>query len=84
MLFVTALKALPGKYDEATRLFRHPKIPEGVKVKEFLGLFGKPDAILIFEAPDETTAAEFAVQFGSAVESVTSLAVPIDQFKWTR
>ena len=84
MLFVTTLKALPGKYDEATRLFRHPKIPEGVQIKEFLGLFGKPDAIIIFEAPNENIAAEFAVQFGSAAESVTSLALPIDLFKWTR
>lgn len=84
MLFVTTLKALPGKYDEATRLFRHPKIPDEVKIREFLGLFGKPDAIIIFEAPSEAMAAEFAVQFGSAVESVTSLALPIDKFKWTR
>ncbi len=84
MLFVTKLQALPGKYDEATRLFRHPKIPDEIKIREFLGLFGKPDAIIIFEAPSESVAAEFAVQFGSAVESVTSLALPIEQFKWTR
>jgi uncharacterized protein with GYD domain len=84
MLFVTTLTALPGKYDEATRLFRHPRTPDEVKIREFLGLFGKPDALIIFEAPNERVAAEFAVQFGSAVESVTSLAVPIEQFKWTR
>lgn len=84
MLFVTTLKALPGMYEEATRLFRHPKIPETIKIREFLGLFGKPDAIIIFEAPSGQEAAEFAVQFGSAAESSTSLAMPIDQFKWTR
>ena len=84
MLFVTTLKALPGKYDEATRSFRHPKIPENIKIREFLGLFGKPDALIVFEAPDESVAAEFAVQFGSSAESVTSLALPIEQFKWTR
>ncbi len=84
MLFVTTLKALPGKYDEATRMFRHPKIPDEITIREFLGLFGKPDALIIFEAPSERLAAEFAVQFGSAVESVTSLAMPMDQWKWTR
>ncbi len=84
MLFVTTLKALPGKYEEATRLFRHPKIPENIKIREFLGLFGKPDAIIIFEASTEKDAAEFAVQFGSAAESATALAMPIELFKWTR
>ena len=84
MLFATMLKALPGKYEEATRLFRHPRVPENIKIREFLGLFGKPDAIIIFEAPSEKDAAEFAVQFGSAAESSTALSMPIELFKWTR
>jgi len=83
MLFVTTLKFLPGKYEEGTRLCKRPKIPEGLKIKLFLGLFGKPDALIVFEAPDEGTAADFAVQFGRVAESATALALPIEEFKWT-
>ncbi len=83
MLFVTVMKALPGKYEEATRLCRHPKIPDDVEIKMFLGLFGKPDSIVIFEAPDASTAADFAMQFGRVADSSTSLALPIEEFKWT-
>src|SRR5437773_1963166 len=51
MLFVTQLRVLPGQWEDATRLFKHPKLPNNVMVHEFLGLLGKPDAIVIFEAP---------------------------------
>src|SRR3990172_6120484 len=60
------LKVLPGQLEEATRLFKHPKLPNNVMLHEFLGLLGKPDAIVIFEAPDAATAADFMVQFGRA------------------
>jgi len=42
-----------------------------------------PDAIVIFEAPDASTAADFTVQFGRVAETITSLALPIEEFKWT-
>ena len=58
MLFVTQLKVIPGQLEEATRLFKHPKLPNNVMVHEFLGLLGKPDAM-------------------------TSLALPIEELKWT-
>ncbi len=83
MLFVTQLKVIPGQLEEATRLFKHPKIPNNVMVHEFLGLLGKPDAMVIFEAPDASTAADFTVQFGRVADAMTSLALPIDELKWT-
>ena len=83
MLFVTQLKVLPGQLEEATRMFKHPKLPNNVVVHEFLGLLGKPDAIVIFEAPDAPTAADFVVQFGRVADTTTSLAIPIDEFQWT-
>lgn len=83
MLFVTTLKVIPGKYEEATRSIRRPKIPKDVKIREFLGLFGKPDVIIIFEATNEKVAADFTVQFGRFAELITSLALPIEEFKWT-
>ena len=83
MMFITQLTIIPGQLDEATRAFRHPKIPANVVVHEFLGLLGKPDAIVIFEAPDAHTAADFSIQFARVAETTTSLALPIEEFKWT-
>ncbi len=82
-LFVTSLRFLPGQYEEATRLCKHPKIPEGVEIKNFWGLFGKPDALIVYEADDPGIAADFAVQFGRVAESRTALALPIEEFRWT-
>src|SRR3989442_952463 len=64
-------------------LSKHPKIPNNVMVHEFLGLLGKPDALVIFEAADAATAADFMVQFSRVTEATTSLALPIEEFKWT-
>lgn len=83
MLFITTVKVIPGRYEEATRAIKRPKIPKDVKIREFLGLFGKPDVAIIFEAPDEKVAADFTVQFGRYGDLVTSLALPIEDFKWT-
>jgi uncharacterized protein with GYD domain len=84
MLFVTTLKALHGQYLEAIKVFKRPKVPEGIEIKEFLGVFGTADAIVIFSAQDETTAADFTVQFGHVAEVNTALALPIENLKWTR
>jgi uncharacterized protein with GYD domain len=83
VLFVTQLKVIPGQLEEATRQFKHPKIPNNIMIHEFLGLLGKPDALVIFEAPDAVTAADFVVQFGRVADTMTSLALPIEDFKWT-
>lgn len=84
MLFITTLKALHGQYIEAIKVFKRPKIPEGVEIREFLGIFGNYDAVVIFSAPDESTAAEFTVQFGHVAEVCTAVAMPIENLKWTR
>ena len=83
MLFVMQLNVIPGQFEEATRMFKHPKLPNNVVVHEFLGLLGKPDALVIFEASDPATAADFMVQFGRVAEVSTSLALRIEEFKWT-
>jgi hypothetical protein len=83
MLFVTQLTILPGQFEDATRLFKHPKLPNNLVIHEFLGLLGKPDGLVIFEAPDAGTAADFMVQFQRVADATTSLALPIEEFKWT-
>lgn len=83
MLFVAQLKVMPGQLEEATRLFKHPRLPNNVMVHEFLALLGKPDAMVIFEAQDAVTAADFVTQFSHVAETITSLALPVEELKWT-
>lgn len=84
MLLVTTIKAKEGQFEETIRALKRLKVPEGVKIREFLGLFGEPDAIIIFEANNEKTAVEFVCLIASSVNCKTSMALPIDEFKWTK
>jgi uncharacterized protein with GYD domain len=80
MLFVTTLDTLPGKTKEALEIFlKYAKIPETIKVKEALVLFGKPDLLLIFESDSEREAAEFLIQFNEVAQTKTSLAFPVKE-----
>jgi len=83
MLFVSLLKIMPGKYLEAVKTLKHPQVPPEIKILNFVALFGKPDTMILFEAPNEETAADFAVQFGQVAEVMTLLAQPVDNLKWT-
>lgn len=83
MQFVTFLHVLPGHVTAAIKLFKNPKIPEGLKILESYWMFGRPEALLIFEAPDEKVASEFVVQFAAVTEPSTSLAFPVDDLRWT-
>ncbi|MEM2900145.1 MAG: GYD domain-containing protein [Thermoplasmata archaeon] len=84
MLLVTYMSAIAGKYTEAIRAFKNPKIPKGIKIIEFLGTFGEYDAVIVFEAQDEENAAEFIVQFGEVATPKTLVAFPVEKFKWTK
>lgn len=84
MLFLTTLRFLPGKHEQAIRTYKNPRVMQGVKVREFLGVFGDEDALVIFEAPDEGTAAEFVVQFSEHSHTQTSVVFPVESYKWTR
>ena len=84
MLFVTSMNIIPGNYTKAVKLFKNPVKPEKVKILKFLGMFGIPDALLIFEAPDEETAGEFIIQFGDVAELKTAVGFPIEKMTWTR
>ena len=82
MIFCTTLNITPGNYKKAIRQFKAPVIPEGVKIRDFLWMFGVPDAFIIFEATDEPTAGEFVIQFGDIAEVKTSVVFPIDDLRW--
>jgi len=83
-LFTCLLRSRAGMYSQAIRLFKNAKIPKDVKIHEFLGMFGAYDCVVIFEAPNEETAAEFVVQFGDAADPLTMMAFPVEALKWTR
>ncbi|MCX7995684.1 MAG: GYD domain-containing protein [candidate division WOR-3 bacterium] len=78
MTFITMLDVIPGRADELLNTVKNLKIPEGVKIKEFLSLFGKPDYILIFEAPDEEKAMNFILKFVAYAVPKTSLGVRVE------
>lgn len=84
MLMVTTIHTKEGKFEDTIRALKRLKIPDGIKVREFLGLFGEPDAIIVFEAVDQTAAVEFVCLIASSVTCKTSMALPIDEFKWTK
>jgi len=51
-------------------------LPPEVKLKARYSLFGRFDAIYIFEAPDEITATKFVRWLQDTLDTETFLAVP--------
>lgn len=79
MIFVTTLDLIPGKNDDFRKIVKGLKIPEDIRVKEFLSLFGKPDFLIVFEAPNEERAMSFVLKFATVTVPKTSLSYPIDK-----
>lgn len=79
VLFVTLLKVRPGKAEQAFRLFKIGEAPEGISIKTNLGLFGRYDGLVIFEAADSGKAAEFVTKMVEVFETETFAAVTPDQ-----
>ena len=84
MKFITFLDIEVGKHYEAIRKFRNPDVPEGVEIIDSLWLFGKPDAMFIFEAENEAIAGKFVIQFSGVAEPRTLAAFPIEDLSWIR
>lgn len=79
MIFVTKMDIIPGKTDEAMELVKTVKAPEDIIILNFYQMFGKPDFYLIFKAPDEDRALDYVMHYTPALETSTSLGVPIDE-----
>jgi uncharacterized protein with GYD domain len=82
--YLCTLRFMPGHYEQAVRTYKNPKVPAGIKVLQFWGMFGENDALLIFEAAEESAAAEFVVQFREHSHTSTSVIFPVADYKWTR
>ena len=79
MIFVSMLDVIPGKVDQLQKIINIMKPPKDIKIREFLSLFGKPDYILTFEAPDEEKALAFILKFVSVAVPKTSLGIPVEK-----
>jgi len=79
MIFVTTLDCIPGKVDELRRIVAGSGVPDDIKIREFLALFGKPDYLLTFEAPDEERAMSFILKFVAVAVPKTSVGVPVEK-----
>jgi uncharacterized protein with GYD domain len=78
------MSAQPGRFVEAIRILKNPKVTKGVTIREYLGVFSSYDGIIIFEAPDEGTAVEFVGQFAEWFKTETAVAFPVEGYRWTR
>ncbi len=78
MIFVTTLDVIPGRAEKMLEAIKKIEVTKGIKIREFLSLFGKPDYVLIFEAPDEESAMNFIVKFVAYAVPKTSLAVQVE------
>ncbi|MCK4250961.1 hypothetical protein KAX97_05915 [candidate division WOR-3 bacterium] len=79
MIFVSTLDVIPGKVDDLQEIIKSLEVPEDIKIREFLTLFGKPDYLLTFEAPDEEKAMSFILKFVSVAVPKTSVGVPVEK-----
>jgi uncharacterized protein with GYD domain len=79
MIFVTTLDLIPGKNDDLRKIIKNLKVPDDIKIKEFLSLFGKPDYLVIFDAPDEERAMAFVLKFTTVTVPKTALGFPVEK-----
>src|SRR2546427_466482 len=82
-LEVRSLRGPMSLSKAAAAVFTPPKARSKCLVHAFLGLVGTPGAVVSVEAVDAAAAAGFMVQFSRVTDATTSLALPIEEFKWT-
>ncbi len=77
MIFVMFATAAPEQFADLFHLLRNARVPEGIKIREGLEVFGKPDVVVVFESPNEELAAQFVEQFGRVSTVTTHLAMRV-------
>jgi uncharacterized protein with GYD domain len=75
MMFLTLLKAIPGKAGE------QPSFLKRIKIHGVYFLFGRYDGAILFEAPDLRTAKEFLLRVATPTvyRTETSPAIPAEE-----
>jgi uncharacterized protein with GYD domain len=70
-----------GKGREAIDYLKKLKAPKGITIRDVCVTFGRFDGVILFEAPDEKTALNFALEIGFATDYIieTLSAVPVEE-----
>jgi uncharacterized protein with GYD domain len=70
-----------GKGASAVKYLKELKTPKGIKIRDIFFAFGKYDAMIIFEAPNERTAMNFVMETGFATQYImeTMIVVPAEE-----
>jgi uncharacterized protein with GYD domain len=76
VLFVT-LFSPKGKGIDAVKYLKGLKSKEGIKIKDVYFTFGRYDAIIIFEAPDEKAAMKFVMETGFSTQYTVETLVAV-------
>jgi len=83
VLFLTLLKALPGRaVDQPGTLKRIKSVtpPTGIKIHGVYFLFGRYDGAILFEAPDLRTAKDFILRAATHMYKTETLtALPAEE-----
>jgi len=84
MMFLTLLKAIPGKAGEQPSFLKRIKSvtpPVGIKIHGVYFLFGRYDGAILFEAPDLRTAKEIMLRVATPTvyRTETSPAIPAEE-----
>ena len=80
MLYMSLL--LPrGKGKEAIDYLKKLEAPKGITIRDVCVTFGRYDGVILFEAPDEKTALNFALEIGFATDNIieTLSSVPVKE-----
>jgi uncharacterized protein with GYD domain len=79
MKFVCFLRARGGKTEELLKKIQEVGLSTEYITTEIMGLFGEYDAMIIFEAIDEVSGAEFVFQFQELAETKTLVGVSLER-----
>ncbi|MDP8011843.1 MAG: hypothetical protein ACP5F1_06325 [Thermoplasmata archaeon] len=75
MMFVTFITASHERYPNLSTLLKKMHKPENINILGTYILLGKPDAMIIYEAPDEVAALKFVEEFVSVGDVQTNTIV---------
>lgn len=75
MMFVTFITASHERYPNLSNMLKKMHRPDYINIIGTYVLLGKPDAMIIYEAPDEVKALKFIEEFVSVGEVQTNTII---------
>ncbi|MGC8565174.1 MAG: hypothetical protein ACP5R0_00925 [Thermoplasmata archaeon] len=78
MMFVTFITASHERYPNLSNVLKKMHKPDYINIIGTYVLLGKPDAMIIYEAPDEVKALKFIEEFVSVGDVQTNTIIKAD------